>query len=92
MKELIIFIVAIIFGLLKIAGTTCLIVGAINFMVNGVANAPLLWTGFGMYVAGMFSIEDYSKILTVLEAVLRASLMVEDNYEQLDSMTVEMVE
>ena len=42
--------------------------------------------------AGMFSIEDYSKIPTVLEAVLRASLMVEDDYEQLDSMIVEMVE
>ena len=53
MKELIIFIAAIIFGLLKIAGAICLIIGAINFMVNGVANAPLLWAGFGMYIAGM---------------------------------------
>lgn len=53
MKELIIFIVAIIFGLLKIAGAICLIVGAINFMISGVADAPLLWTGFGIYVAGM---------------------------------------
>lgn len=53
MKELIIFIVAVVLGLLKIAGAICLIVGAINFMVSGAANAPLLWTGFGMYVAGM---------------------------------------
>ena len=53
MKELIIFTVAVIFGLLKIAGAICLLVGAINFMVSGVTNAPLLWTGFGMYIAGM---------------------------------------
>lgn len=51
--KLIIFIIAIIFGIVKIAGAICLIVGVINFMVSGVANAPLLWTGFGMYVAGM---------------------------------------
>ena len=42
--------------------------------------------------AKTFDIEDYSKIPAVLEAVLRASLKVEDNYEQLDNMTVEMVE
>lgn len=53
MKELIIYIIGSIFGLLKIAGTICLIVGVINFMISGVANAPLLWIGFGMYTAGM---------------------------------------
>ena len=42
--------------------------------------------------AKMFDIKDYSKIPAVLEAVLRASPEVEDNYEQLDNMTVEMVE
>lgn len=31
----------------------CRLVGAINFMISGVAGAPLLWTGFGIYVAGM---------------------------------------
>ena len=51
--KLIIFIIAIIFGLLKIAGAICLIIGVINFIVSGVANAPLLWAGFGMYAAGM---------------------------------------
>lgn len=51
--KLIIFIIAVIFGLLKIAGAICLLIGAINFMVSGVANALLLWAGFGMYVAGM---------------------------------------
>ena len=51
--KLIIFIIVVIFGLLKIAGAICLIVGAINFMISGVADAPLLWTGFGIYVAGM---------------------------------------
>ena len=51
--KLIIFIIAVIFGLLKIAGAICLLIGAINFMISGVANAPLLWTGFGIYVAGM---------------------------------------
>ena len=51
--KLIIFIIAIIFGLLKIAGAICLLIGAINFMISGVANAPLLWIGFGMYTAGM---------------------------------------
>ena len=40
----------------------------------------------------MLSIYDYSKIPAVLEAVLRASLKVEDNHEQLNGMTVEMVE
>lgn len=40
----------------------------------------------------MFGIEDYSKLPTVLEAILRASLKVKDNYEQLNGMTVEMVE
>lgn len=47
---------------------------------------------FGTSATKMFDIEDYSKIPAVLEAVLRASLKVEDNYEQLDNMTVEMVE
>lgn len=42
--------------------------------------------------AEMFSIKDYSKLPTVLEAVLRASLKADDNYEQLDNLTVEMVE
>ena len=51
--KLIIFIIAVIFGLLKIAGAICLLIGAINFMISGVANTPLLWTGFGIYVAGM---------------------------------------
>lgn len=51
--KLIIFIIAVIFGLLKIAGAICLLIGAINFMISGVANAPLLWTGFGMYAAGI---------------------------------------
>lgn len=51
--KLIIFIIAVIFGLLKIAGAICLLIGTINFMISGVANAPLLWTGFGMYTAGM---------------------------------------
>lgn len=51
--KLTIFIIAIIFGLLKIAGAICLLIGAINFMISGVADAPLLWTGFGIYVAGM---------------------------------------
>ena len=51
--KLIIFIIAVIFGLLKIAGAICLLIGAINFMISGVADAPLLWTGFGIYVAGM---------------------------------------
>ena len=41
--------------------------------------------------AKMFNIDDYSKVPAALEAVLRASLMVEDNYEQLDNLTVEMV-
>lgn len=51
--NLILFIIAVIFGLLKIAGAICLLIGAINFMVSGVANALLLWAGFGMYVAGI---------------------------------------
>lgn len=42
--------------------------------------------------AEMFSIDDYSKLPTVLEAVIRAALKAEDNCEQLDSLTVEMVE
>lgn len=53
--KLIIFIIAVIFRLLKIAGAICLLIGAINFMVSGVANALLLWAGFGMYVAGMLT-------------------------------------
>ena len=42
--------------------------------------------------AEMFNIEDYSKLPTVLEAILRASLKVDDDYEQIDNLTVEMVE
>ena len=42
--------------------------------------------------AEMFNIEDYSKLPIVLEAVIRAALKAEDNCEQLDSLTVEMVE
>lgn len=51
--KLIILIIGIILGLSKIAGTIFLLVGAINFMISGVANAPFLWVGFGMYAAGM---------------------------------------
>ena len=42
--------------------------------------------------AEMFNIEDYSKLPIVLEAVLRASLKADDDYEQIDNLTVEMVE
>lgn len=42
--------------------------------------------------AKMFSIEDYSKLPTVLEAILRASLKADGDYEQIDNLTVEMVE
>ena len=42
--------------------------------------------------AEMFSVKDYSKLPVVLEAVLRASLKADDDYEQIDSLTVEMVE
>lgn len=42
--------------------------------------------------AEMFGIEDYSKLSTVLEAILRASLKADDDYEQIDNLTVEMVE
>lgn len=42
--------------------------------------------------AEMFSIKDYSKLPAVLEVILRASLKADDDYEQIDSLTVEMVE
>ena len=51
--KLIILIIGVILGLSKIAGTIFLLVGVINFMISGVANAPFLWVGFGMYAAGM---------------------------------------
>ena len=42
--------------------------------------------------AEMFDIEDYSKLPTVLEAILRASLKTDDDYEQIDNLIVEMIE
>ena len=51
--KLIILIIGVILGLSKIAGTIFLLVGVINFMISGVANASFLWVGFGMYAAGM---------------------------------------
>ena len=40
----------------------------------------------------MFGIEDYSKLPTVLEAILRASLKADNDCEQVDNLTVDMVE
>ena len=51
--KFIILIIGVILGLSKIVGTIFLLVGVINFMISGVANAPFLWVGFGMYAAGM---------------------------------------
>lgn len=51
--KLTILIIEIILRLLKIAGIIFLLFGAINFMISGVANAPLLWVGFGMCAAWM---------------------------------------
>ena len=41
------------FGAIKDCRYNFLLVGVINFMISGVANAPFLWVGFGMYAAGM---------------------------------------
>ena len=40
----------------------------------------------------LFNIDDYSKMPEVLRALLIASIKVEDDEDQLDELTVEMIE
>lgn len=52
MKIICLVIFSIILGLCAHAGLICLLIGAIDFMITGVANSVLLWTGFWLFIIG----------------------------------------